>query len=101
MTSLIWKIGDVEVIQIVELEAGTLIQSIIKQATPENIRRIPWLCPHFADNEGRLRGLVQTFVIRSGGKTILIDTCNGNDKSRVDVPEWNKLRTTFLSTLGS
>lgn len=40
MSNLKWVIGEVEVFQIAELEAGKLIQSIIKNATPENIKNI-------------------------------------------------------------
>lgn len=100
MTSLKWMIGEVEVFQIVELEAGELIQSIIKNATPENIRDINWLYPHFADEAGNLKALVQGFLIKSDNNNILIDTCNGNDKARIDVPEWANLRTDFLKKLG-
>jgi glyoxylase-like metal-dependent hydrolase (beta-lactamase superfamily II) len=99
MSSLRWKIGDVEVFQIIELEAGALIQSIIKNATPENIRNIGWLYPHFADKEGNLKALVQGFLIKSNKKNILIDTCNGNDKSRTDVPEWSNLKIDFIGRL--
>ena len=101
MNSLRWDVGGVEVFQVVELEAGALIQSIIKHATPENIREIGWLSPHFADEAGHLKALVQAFLIRSDGKNILIDACNGNDKSRTDIPEWSNLRTDFLTNLES
>lgn len=99
MTGLRWTIGDIEVYQIVELEAGALIQSIIKNATRENIQRIGWLYPHFADAAGNLRAQVQSFLIRSDNKNILIDTCNGNDKVRTDIPVWANLKTDFLSRL--
>jgi glyoxylase-like metal-dependent hydrolase (beta-lactamase superfamily II) len=90
----------VRVHQIVELEAGALIQTIIKSARPEAIRGIDWLCPHFADELGNLKALVQAFLIKSDGKNILIDSCNGNDKARTDIPEWANLKTDFLSKLG-
>jgi len=99
MKSLKWKIGEVEIFQIVELEAGELIQSVIKGATPKNIRELDWLFPHFADKEGKLKALVQGFLIKSDNKNILIDTCNGNDKKRTDVPEWSNLQTNFLKKL--
>jgi glyoxylase-like metal-dependent hydrolase (beta-lactamase superfamily II) len=76
-----------------------LIQDIIKSATSERIREIAWLYPHFADEAGNLRALVQCFLIRSGGKNILIDTCIGNDKTHTDVPEWARLHTDFLEQL--
>jgi glyoxylase-like metal-dependent hydrolase (beta-lactamase superfamily II) len=100
MENMKWRIGDVEVFQIVELEAGELFQSIIKNASPDNIRRMQWLCPWFADESGRLKALVQAFLIRSDGCNILIDPCNGNDKVRTSVPQWGMLQTNFLAQLG-
>ncbi len=101
MKNLSWKIGEVEIFQIVELEAGQIIQGIMPDATPENIRAISWLTPYFADEKGNIKAVVQSFLIKSGGKNILIDTCNGNDKVRTDVPEWGKLQTNFLDQLHS
>lgn len=99
MTNLKWTIGEVEVHQIVELEAGQIIKDTIKNATPKNIRDIGWLYPNFADEAGNLKALVQGFLIRSDNKNILIDTCNGNDKVRIDIPEWGNLQTNFLKKL--
>lgn len=101
MTGLTWQIGDVEIQQIVELPAGEIIQDVVKQATPETVREIPWLVPNFADQNGKLKALVQCFLIKSGGKNILIDTCNGNDKTRNDIAVWGNLHTDFLKQLES
>lgn len=99
MPNLKWKIGEVEVFQIVELEAGKIIQESIKDAIPENTQKINWLYPHFADKGGSLKALVQGFLIKSGNLNILIDTCNGNDKERTDIPEWSNLQIDFLKRL--
>lgn len=94
-----WQIGDVEIIQIVEMEGGKLIQNSIPDATPENIKKIDWLYPHFADEKGGLKALVQSFLVKSNGKNILIDTCNGNGKNRPTCPTWGNLQTDFLKKL--
>lgn len=99
MSHLKWTIGEVEIYQLVELECGKLIQSIIKNAQPENIRQIEWLTPHFADEQGNLKAQVQSFPIKSEGKNILIDTCSGNDKTRTDISEWSDLQTDFIENL--
>lgn len=99
MNNLQWTIGDIKIFQIIELKAGEIIQSIIKNATPKNIKKIEWLYPHYADKNGKLRALVQSFLIKSENKNILVDTCNGNDKKRIDVPEWGNLQTDFLKKL--
>jgi len=91
--------GEVEILQIVELEAGEVIQEIIPDATPENIREINWLHPHFVDEAGNLRALVQSFLVKSDGRNILIDTCNGNDKIRTEFSQWGNLKIDFLKKL--
>ncbi|MEK7517921.1 MAG: MBL fold metallo-hydrolase [Patescibacteria group bacterium] len=94
-----WKIGAVEIFQIVEMEGGKLIQDSILNATPENIKKIKWLYPNFADDKGNLKALVQSFFIKSEGKNILVDTCNGNGKNRPTCPDWGNLQTDFLERL--
>lgn len=101
MNNLKWKIGEVEIFQVVEMEGGELIQSSIKNATPENIKKIEWLYPNFADEDGNLKALVQSFLIKSKGKNILVDTCNGNAKNRPTCPEWGNLNTYFLKRLNN
>ncbi|WFR67686.1 MBL fold metallo-hydrolase [Curtobacterium flaccumfaciens] len=64
-----------------------------------------WLRPHFLEADGdstmtsTARTAFQTWILRSGGKTILIDAAVGNDKARPDVPSWDHLSTDFLSRL--
>lgn len=94
-----WTIGEIEIFQIIEMEGGELIQSSIKNATPENIKKIGWLYPNFADEKGNLKALVQSFLIKSESKNILIDTCNGNYKNRPTCPTWGNLHTDFLKRL--
>lgn len=65
------------------------------------------LRPHFLEDDGDTtmestsRVAMQTWILRSGGKTILVDAAVGNDKDRPDVPSWSKLQTTFLDDLAA
>ena len=98
MTKPTWIIGDIEIYQIVELrDAGKLIQEFIKQAAPENLKKIDWLYPNYIDNSGNMKSYVQSFLIKSENRNILIDTCNGNNKTRTDLPEWRNLDTNYLN----
>lgn len=94
-----WIIGDVEIQQIIEIEAGKIIQSIMPDATLENVKKIKWLYPNYANKNGILKASVQSFLIKSNGKYILVDTCNGNDKNRPSIPEWGNLKTKFVEKL--
>ncbi len=89
-------IGDVEIIQIVEMVDNQVFSTFIPEAKPERVLVIEWLKPHFVGEKGNLRAQVQSFLIRSNGKNILIDTCNGNDKERPNVPTWGNLQTNYL-----
>lgn len=99
MNSLDWKVGDIRIFQVFETEIGKIVQQIIKDATPPNIKSIPWLQPHFADSKGNLKASVQGFLIKSHDQNILIDTGIGNNKLRQVVPEWGNLHTEFLKNL--
>jgi hypothetical protein len=46
---LSWRIGDVTVTRILELEATGGTRFILPQATREVVQEIGWLAPHFAD----------------------------------------------------
>jgi len=100
MVGEVWRIGDVKISRIVEIEATGGMSRIIPDATRDRVREIPWLYPHFADEEGRMRGSIHALVIETPERRIVVDTCIGNDKER-DVPAWNKLQTGFLADLAA
>ncbi len=59
-----------------------------------------WLAPDFFDPDtGTVNAVVQTWVVRSEGRTILVDTGAGNGKERPYSPVWSHLRTDFLERL--
>jgi glyoxylase-like metal-dependent hydrolase (beta-lactamase superfamily II) len=93
-----WRIGEVTVTRVLELEATGGTRFILPDATPEACREIAWLAPHFADENGRLRMSVHALVVETPTARILVDTCIGNDKQR-DIPAWSNLQTSFLQEL--
>jgi glyoxylase-like metal-dependent hydrolase (beta-lactamase superfamily II) len=97
---LSWRIGEVTVTRMLELEATGGSRFILPQATREVIQEIPWLIPHFADPDGRLKMSVHALVVEAPGRRIIVDTCIGNDKQR-DIPAWSGLQTNFLADLAA
>jgi glyoxylase-like metal-dependent hydrolase (beta-lactamase superfamily II) len=93
-----WKIGDVSVTKLVELEMKSAVTWILPDATPENLAREKWLQPHFADADGNGVMSVHALVVESLGQRILVDTCIGNDKKR-PIPGWDMRSGPFLSDL--
>jgi glyoxylase-like metal-dependent hydrolase (beta-lactamase superfamily II) len=99
-----WKIGDVTITRVVEMETTSKATFVLKDGSPENIRTVPWLHPHFAKRDGKVIMSVHAFVIespghrQSSGCRIVVDTCIGNDKRRA-FPGWNMLQLPFLADL--
>ncbi len=94
-----WTIGDVTVTKFVELEMTGGSRFLLPQATPEAILPIAWLQPHFADETGRLRMSIHSFVVETPDRRIVVDTCLGNDKQGRRIPHWNDRDGPFLADL--
>jgi glyoxylase-like metal-dependent hydrolase (beta-lactamase superfamily II) len=96
-----WRIGDVTVTKIVELEVTGGSRFILPQATYEEILPISWLRPHFADERGRLKMSIHSLVVETPARRIVVDTCLGNDKQNRRIPTWNNLQGPFLADLAA
>ena len=94
-----WKIGDVTITKIVELETVGGSRFILPDATYDAVRPISWLRPHFADEAGKLRMSIHSLVVETRDRTIIVDTCLGNDKKERRVPTWNDRQGRFLADL--
>lgn len=59
-----------------------------------------WLMPRYVDPAtGKLILAIQSYVVRSGRRTILVDTCVGNDKPRPARPGWHMQSWPYLADL--
>ncbi len=91
-----WKIGDVEVIRIVEMyDFQDDVWVLLEGGTPDLMTRHDWLKPHFITPDGRMRMNFQAFVVVSQGKRIMVDTCIGNDRKR-EYDVFSNLQTSFI-----
>ena len=96
-----WRIGDVTVTKIVELETTGGSRFILPQATREAILPISWLIPDFADAEGRLKMSIHALIVEAPGRRIVVDTCLGNEKKDRRIPTWNDRQGRFLEDLAA
>jgi glyoxylase-like metal-dependent hydrolase (beta-lactamase superfamily II) len=96
-----WRIGEVTVTKIVELEVTGGSRFILPQATREAVLPIGWLQPDFADALGRLKMSIHALVVETPSRRIVVDTCLGNDKENRRIPTWNRLQTSFLADLAA
>jgi glyoxylase-like metal-dependent hydrolase (beta-lactamase superfamily II) len=97
-------IGDVEVVKVLEWQGEYApARTIIPTSPPELWQsHADWLAPeHWNPETGGIRGAVQTWVLRSEGRVILVDTGVGNDRDRPQVPLFDHLSTNFLDRLAA
>jgi hypothetical protein len=94
-----WRIGDVTVTKIVELEVTGGSRFILPQANYEAILPISWLQPHFADERGRLKMSIHALFVETPTRRIIVDTCLGNDKQDRRIPTWNNQQGPILADL--
>jgi len=94
-----WIVGRVKITKVVELETVGSTRFILPLATNEEIRKLPWLIPHFATEEGRLKMSIHSLVVETPSRRIVVDTGLGNDKEGRLVPTWNNRKGPFLETM--
>jgi glyoxylase-like metal-dependent hydrolase (beta-lactamase superfamily II) len=94
-----WTIGQVKITKIVELETVGHTRFILPSATNEEIQKLPWLIPHFATAEGRLKMSIHALVVETPARRIVVDTGLGNDKQGRNLPGWNNRHGPFLDEM--
>ena len=97
---LTWKIGDVKITRVVEMEMSSAYDPdgpFLKEANPEALKEMPWLYPHFVTAEGNINMSVHALVVEAPGITLVVDTCIGNDKPRALFGK--ALQTGFLQSM--
>ena len=96
-------LGDVAVTRITEWEGKAPISA---QLAPEGGREVwerhsSWLAPRFWDRESdEVVTCSASYLVRSAGKNILIDTASGNGKERPYFPLSSHLDTPYIQDLG-
>ncbi|BAC53155.1 blr7890 [Bradyrhizobium diazoefficiens USDA 110] len=101
MRRMSWKVGKVKITKLVEMETVGSTRFILPAATNDEIRKLPWLIPHFATEEGRLKMSIHSLVVETPTRRIVVDTGLGNDKQGRGVPVWNNRSTPFLETMAA
>jgi glyoxylase-like metal-dependent hydrolase (beta-lactamase superfamily II) len=94
-----WTAGRVKITKIVETETVGSTRFILPLASNDEIRKLPWLIPRFATDEGRLKMLIHSLVVETPTRRIVVDTGLGNDKQGRNVPTWNNRTTPFLKMM--
>ncbi len=76
----------------------TRTSAFLKEATPDKLRDMPWLYPHFVTEAGDLKLSIHALLVEAPGLKLVVDTCVGNDKPRALFGKVG-LQTGFLKSL--
>lgn len=98
---LSWQIGAVKVTRVVEMEMAVAYDPnapVIPGATPQALRAIPWLYPHFVDDQDRMLLSIHALLVEAPGLRLVVDTCIGNDRGR-GITGGRPLATKFLESM--
>lgn len=103
MATTTFRIGDMTIHRIIEMEMGfTSALEFLPKLTPEVLtENRAWMkSPLALDDEDRLVLCFQSYIVRTGRHTILVDSCVGNHKNRPQRPLWHqKTDTVFMDGL--
>jgi len=94
------RLGDIALTRVIEQETRLDSAVVFPKFTPELMRaQFDWLLPRHCDPTGaKLHITVQSFLIKTGRYTILVDSCVGNHKTR-NRPEFDHKQYPFLARL--
>jgi glyoxylase-like metal-dependent hydrolase (beta-lactamase superfamily II) len=95
-------LGDVTITRVVEIGRSFYPTSnMLPESTADAVaKHYGWIRPHFFDEAtGDIGSRIQSYVVRTPDRTVVIDTGVGNDKARHESPVWNMRRGTYLEDL--
>jgi glyoxylase-like metal-dependent hydrolase (beta-lactamase superfamily II) len=96
------RVGEFQIDRVVESEVPFIEPEVflpdIDMALLE--ANADWIRPRYIDAaSGKLNFAFQSYVVRNGRHTILVDACVGNDKPRPARPTWHMQNWPYLETL--
>ena len=93
-----WQIGNTKITKIEEIVYPEF-SDVLPTATPEVVKQVEWLSPHFVTPEGALSLSIHSLIVDTPGATVVVDTCIGNDRNRAPMDIMSNLSTSFLDDM--
>ena len=93
-----WKVGDTTITKLEEIVYPEF-PDVIPAATPEVVKNVEWLFPHFVTDEGMLTLSVHSIIVDTGEAKIVVDTCIGNGRDRDPFEVMHMLSTSYLEDM--
>ena len=93
-------LGDFTIFPVLETYIHRDPADFFPDLTPEKLKaNRSWIDPRAFDEQGFFKLPIQTYVVRSRNRTVVVDTCYGNDKRRREGGAGHMLKTSFLKDL--
>src|SRR5438445_2659242 len=92
--NLKWKVGDTTITKITEITYPEF-PDLIPAATPDVVKKVQWLFPHFVTPEGKLSLSIHSLVGDTPSAALIVDTCIGNDGKRATLAATSMLSTFY------
>ena len=93
-----WKIGDVTITRIQEIVYPNF-SDVIPAATPEVVKQVKWLFPHFVTDDGYLSLSIHSLIVDTPDAKLVVDTCIGNGRERNPFEVMHMLSTSYLEDM--
>ena len=93
-----WKVGDVTITKITEIVYPEF-SDVLPTATPDVVKKVQWLFPHFVTPEGKLTLSIHSLIVDTPTAKLVVDTCIGNDRNRDPMAIMSNLATSYLEDM--
>jgi glyoxylase-like metal-dependent hydrolase (beta-lactamase superfamily II) len=93
-----WKVGDATITKVTEIVYPEF-SDVIPAATPDVVKAVKWLFPHFVTPEGLLSLSIHSLIVDMPGAKLVVDTCIGNDRDRAPMEVMSNLSTSYLEDM--
>ena len=93
-----WDIGDIRVTRIQEV-VFPKFSDVIPAATPEVVKQIKWLFPHFVTEDGHLSLSIHSLIVETPHDKLVVDTCVGNGRPREPFAGFHMLATKYMEDM--
>jgi glyoxylase-like metal-dependent hydrolase (beta-lactamase superfamily II) len=93
-----WKVGNATITKITEIVYPEFSE-VIPAATPDVVKKVQWLFPHFVTPEGKLSLSIHSLIVDTPAAKLVVDTCIGNDRNRDPLSVMSNLATSYLEDM--
>jgi glyoxylase-like metal-dependent hydrolase (beta-lactamase superfamily II) len=93
-----WKVGDTTITKLTEVVFPEF-SDVIPAATPEVVKQVKWLFPHFVTPEGHLSLSIHSLIVDTPGAKLIVDTCIGNGRDRDPFEVMHMLSTSYMEDM--